>query len=472
VSKYDLIVVKGRLVIPGQTIIRADLGIKGGKIVCISERLAQGDTERIIEAEGKYVFPGLIDPHVHIGLHLPFLQDLRTESKAAAAGGVTTMLTTLASLDKLIDFYSPKPPIKTETVIACKYSELLPRVEKQTKGFSTVDFCLRPIIGNKNHVDEIETCYRQFGVKSYKFFTAYKDRADITGIDDGLIYYLLKTIGEIEPPPIPQVHCENHEIIEFTTEEAKNSGMGGLSAWNAARPNVTEEEVIAKVCLLARHTGSPIYIVHVSTSEGVNVIKEEQQKGTHVIAETCVHYLCLTEEREGVCGKIVPPLRKRKDVEALWEGIRSGVITCVGTDHVSRDKTEQNGGDIWTAFAAWPSMEILLPAMVTESRKRETSLLSIAEVCSLNVAKTFGLFPKKGSIAVGSDADLVIVDLENERKVDAKRFHSIGKYCPYDGMTFFGWPELTILRGKVVFDKGEFSEPIGKHIRVGPGGIF
>lgn len=460
---YDLILRNGKLVIPHHGIVQADIAVKGDKIACISMKILES-ANRTIDADGKYIFPGLIDPHVHIGLHLPFCQDLGTESKAAAAGGITTMITTLAALDRLKEFEQSNLPGSRRRQGTLRYSEILPEVENKVRNISQVDFCLRLILGCREHIDEVESCYRHFGIKSFKVFTAYKDRSDVTGIDDGLILHLLKTIAEINPPPIPQVHCEDHEICRIATENVKQRGMEGLAAWNAARPNLAEEAAIAKMCLLARRVRSPIYIVHVSTAEGLEIIKEEQQRGTQVIAETCVHYLLLTENREGVSGKVMPPIRKKVDVDALWEGIQKGVITCVGTDHVSRDTDKQDGGDIWTAFAAWPSMEVMLAALLTEAKSRDIPLTKIAEVCSLNCSKIFGLFPRKGSLVVGMDADMVIVDQAKAGIVDSSKFHSIGKYCPYDGMEFVGWPELTILRGRVIFDRGNFSAPTGSYI--------
>lgn len=466
---FDLVIKNGQVVVPGQGVMRLDIGIRGEKIACLSGKLEVTGT-RVVDALGMHVFPGLIDPHVHIGLWLPFYKDLRVESKGALAGGVTTMMAYMGALDKLNDL--EKGVDRTSSLEELpRYSDVFPQVEKGlAEGCSSADFGLHFFIGCKEHIDELEHCYRQFGIGSFKFTMCFKDRPAVRGIDDDLIYHALRTASKIEPPPILQSHCENNDIVSLTTQEVKKSGMGGLRAWNAARPNVAEEEAIARVCLLARRTGATIYIVHVTTAEGVKVITEEQQKGTKVIGETTIHYLGLTDEMEGVVGKASPPLRKQRDVDALWEGIRNGIITCVGTDHVSRELVGKEG-DIWTAPAAWPAMEILLPAMITQALERDIPLTTVAEVCCLNCAKVFQLLPKKGTIAVGSDADLVVVDLQERRTVNASQFSSAWKCCPYDGMSLVGWPRLTILRGKVVFDKGAFGEPIGRLIRVTPNGV-
>jgi dihydropyrimidinase len=467
-STYDLVVKNGSVIIPAHGIVHTDIGITGETISCLG-KVADEQAAHIIDATGKYVLPGLIDPHVHLGMYHPFYQDLQNESKAAAAGGVTTIMTTLASLDRLDALDTTAGQGTARTAKPARYSDIFPQLLEDIKGCSSVDFVLRCIIGTKEHIDEMEFCYRRFGVGSFKFFTAYKDRPEVSGVGDGIIYQLLKATAKIDPPPMPQVHCENNDIVEMFTQEVKMSGMDGLRAWNAARPNVAEEVDIAKVCLLARRAGSPIYIVHVSTAEGVEIVAEEQQKGTQVIGETCVHYLGLTEGMSGVVGKVSPPLRKQHDVDALWEGIANGVITCVGSDNVTRVKELKNS-DIWTACMAWPAMEILLPAMLTHALERKIALTTVAELCSLNCAKVFRLFPKKGTIAVGSDADLVIVDLSHHRTVDPSRFSSVGKYNPYDGMSLIGWPEITLLRGKIIFDHGNFTHPIGRNIEVTPEG--
>jgi dihydroorotase-like cyclic amidohydrolase len=464
---YDLVVTNGSVVLPGDRVIRADIGIRGETIACIADRLDAPAT-KAVDAAGKHVFPGFIDPHVHIGLWVPFYEDLVTESRGAAAGGITTMMITMGGLNKLHEL-DPTGALAATPDTPVRYADLVPRMARGVEGRSTVDFTLRCILGGKDHIDEMEACYR-LGIPSFKFFMTFKNRPDVRGLDDGLMYHALRTNAKMNPAPILQAHCENDELVALTTEEVKKSGMQGLRAWNAARPILAEEEAIARICRLARRTGSSIYIVHVTCAAGVEVIAEEQRKGTRVVGETCVHYLGLTDEMDGVVGKASPPLRTRRDVDALWAAIQDGVITCVGTDHVSR-RMEKKEGDIWAAVAAWPEMEVLMPAMITHALEREIPMTTVAQACATNSARVFGLFPKKGVIAVGSDADLVVTDLQERRTVEAKTFYSASKFCPYDEMTLVGWPQTTILRGRVVFDRGTFAAPGGQWIRVTPGGV-
>jgi dihydropyrimidinase len=301
---------------------------------------------------------------------------------------------------------------------------------------------------------------------------AYAQNAFCPGVNIGQLYALLKMWAKLSHKPLFQLHCESDEIINVTSEMARKAGMTGLAAWNAARPNISEELAVRTACFLAGKVGVQIYIVHVSTKEGVEAIAEAQNKGIKVIGETCTHYLSLTDDSQSTFGKTNPPIRKQADVDALWHGIESEIITCVGTDHVGEQlispfaaKTD----DIWTAAGTFPGMETTLPVMITQATKRGIPFTRVAEVCSLNNAKTFGLLPKKGTIAVGSDADLVVVDLKRRKTIVSKELWSTAKYTPFEGMECIGWPALTMLRGQVIFkDNTISSNPRGHFVPIYP----
>ena len=427
-------------VIPYCGVFTSDIGILDGKISAMGLNLYSKNADSVIDARGKYVFPGAIDTHTHFGISLPFYEDFEKESTAAARGGVTAFI----SLLKVEDFAER----------SSSYAGIFTDVIGRLIGKSTVDYSFHFQIPSLFHADEIPIYYCKLGIQSFKVYMVYKDRKKAPGVDDGIIFYLLKTAGRMEKKPIIMIHAESEEIIRLATEEAKNGGLNGLKAWNAARPNISEAHGIIRACYLARTVNTPVYIVHVSTVEGLNIIEREKGMGTEVIAETCPQYLVLNEDMKGNFGKINPPIRRKEDVEALWEGIKKGIITCIGTDHGSK-LIKMKEGSIWEASLGFPGIGTMFPLILSEGMKRGLSLVKIAEICSLNNARTFGMFPKKGTICIGGDADLVVVDLERSWRINPKKLYELSDFTPYDGIEVKGYPLITIVRGKVIFKEGE-----------------
>jgi dihydropyrimidinase len=423
----ETIIKAGNLVIPYGRITRADIHVKGEKIFAISESI--GDTP------------------------------------CAAAGGVTTVLVFLKAA-----LFAPGFP---------SYREIFDTVLRDVSELASVDFSFHFHIPDGTYIDEIPGHYKDYGIQSIKFHMGYKPSKKeskdeyITqrlekispGIDDGVIYEILKKIGQTSPPPLALVHAEADEIITQTTQSTQEAGLLGLKAWDAGRPDFAEELAIMRVGYLARKTNAPIYIVHTSSALGLEAVRNEKRLGTQIIAETCPHYLALTHEETNEAletfGKVSPPIRSRADVEALWEGIKQGDISCVGTDHSAKPKYAKTK-DIWTSILGMPGLETMLPVMITEATKRNISLTKISEVCSYNTARIFGLFPDKGTIAPGSDADLVIVDMDKELKVRGENLHSISGFSQFEGKKTKGWPILTMLRGKVIYENGNLLEKSDK----------
>ncbi len=439
-AKHEILIKNGNLVIPYIGIKRGDIGIADGTIITIADEIAPSRGLEIIDAREKFVFPGVVDPHTHMGSTFPFMEDFESETISAAYGGVTTFLTTL-KLDAFSEKTAPNEEVFWDIV-------------KKINGLSSIDYSFSIFISYDDQIEKIPYYFEKCGAQSYKFSMTYKNRKISPGLDDGRIYKILKKIATMENKPLPLVHAEADEIINIILPEVRESGMEGLKGWNNARPNFTEEFAILKMAYLSKLTGTPIYIVHVSTEEGVNVISSYQQKGAQIIGETCVHYLVLTVDREGTLAKMNPPVRTEKDREALWDALRKRVITCVGTDHGARKK-EHKGSSIWQAALGWPSMEIFFPLMVTEGVKRGIKLTTISEIISANNAQTFGLFPKKGTVSIGSDADLVIVDMNKNVTLKAENLHSAGDFTPYEDMEVTAWPVTTILRGQVIVRDNE-----------------
>jgi dihydroorotase-like cyclic amidohydrolase len=268
----------------------------------------------------------------------------------------------------------------------------------------------------------------------------------------------------MERQPLPMVHCEVDEIIRILIPEVQKSGKEGLAAWNEARPNFSEELAILKIAYLARLTEAPIYIVHVSTPEGVDLISDYQRKGVRIIGETCLHYLTLTTDAPGVGAKINPPVRTAVDRDALWAGLRSGVLNCVGTDHGAK-RLEHKGDSIWTATPGFPAMEVFFPLFLTQALNRGFSLTRIAEIISTQNARTFDIYPKKGTIAVGSDADLILTDMSQKNVIHAADLHTAGDFCIYENFEVIGKPKITMLRGQIIVKDGHLVCPsIGEYV--------
>ena len=457
----DTVIKGGNLVIPYVGIKKADIHIKDEIIFAISESIENVKGKNIVNADGKFVFPGFIDPHVHLGNTFPFFEDVKSETPCAAAGGVTTILVFL----KAPLFGSGFPSFK----------QVFNKVLEDLKGLASVDFSFHFHIPLETYIEEIPDYYKEYGIQSFKFHMGYKpSEAELKdeyitqrlqkispGIDDGVIYSILKKIGETAPSPLALVHAEADDIVKRTTELSRGMGLEGLKAWDAARPAFAEDMAIMRVAYLARKTDAPIYIVHLSSALGLETVRNEKRLGTKIIAETCPQYLLLnyeeTNEEQETFGKVAPPIRSKSDMEAMWEGVKDGTISCIGTDHSAKPRHSKTK-EVWKSILGIPGMETMVPLVITEALKRKIPLTKISELCSYNVARTFNLLPKKGIIAPGSDADLAIVDIENEEEIRSEKLHSISGFTPYEGKKAKGWPILTLLRGNVIYQKGKLLE--------------
>jgi dihydropyrimidinase len=289
-----------------------------------------------------------------------------------------------------------------------------------------------------------------------------QDEASVFGIramSDKQILDGLRNIREIGFPAMMMVHAENMSIIHGLKAAYMAEGRDDLSAWTDARPEIAEEEATRRAIFYAQETRSRLYIVHMTIGRGVEWVRQARAAGVDVIAETCPHYLVLTKfdhERVGNLGKVNPPLRDAWNQERLWEGIRDGTIMCVGSDHSTiLSKADKLREDIWTAVPGFPGAGMLLPVMLSEGyHKGRVTLERICAVLSTNNARVYGLWPQKGAIELGSDADLAIVDLDERRIVTPEYMRSFADWGLYDGWELRGWPTMTIVRGRVVVDAG------------------
>lgn len=428
----DLIIHGGRVVFPDR-IIEASVAVDGGRIAAIGAHGSLGSAKRSIDATGLHVLPGIIDPHVHLQTFQdPFDVNVMTETRNAAIGGVTTMI----------------PMLLNREDASLSFLEYFPWARQAVEEKSLIDSGFSAVIGTTKQIDELPAFAQKFGVCSYKFYMAYtQDEASVFGIlavDDAQFLHGLETVRKIGMPAMAMVHAENMSIIHNLKAKYISDGRRDLRAWTDARPDIAEEEATRRAIWYAKETGSRLYIVHMTIGRGVAWVRQAQAEGIKVIAETCPHYLVLTkddDDKVGRLAKVNPPLRDAESAELLWGGLRSGDVTCLGSDHSTVvAKPDKVKDSIWDAVPGFPGMGMLLPIMLSEGyHKGRISLEQLTAVLTRNNAQTYGIYPRKGAIQVGSDADFALVDLEEERVVTPEYMRSAADWgCTTGGSSRAG----------------------------------
>ena len=450
-SGVDLIVRGGRVVTATDD-FEAAVAITGGRIAAIAPEALLPPADRVIDAGGKIVFPGLIDCHLHVG---PEYDDWKTSALAAARTGLTSIV-----------------PFVTYNA-----GETLPsaarRLREDAESLSTVDFGFHFILDHEPHMlDGIAEAVR-LGVRSFKMFMTYKKRGKRM-VSDEFICKVMERLAALDA--VCQLHCENGDILCYLEDKAIAEGRTAPTDFPETCPDWAEEEAINRAILMGRLTGCPVYVVHLSTKLGLERIKRAQAEGQRVWAETCPQYLLLTDAemaRLGPFAKIGPPLRPGAgpDRAAMWAGSAGGYIHTVASDHAPRPPKFKEPGrtNIFVdpegkpvPFGA-PSLETLAPLMYSEGvAGRGLPLSWMARVLSENPARIFGLFPRKGAIRVGADADLSIWDPAAEWTILQRQHLSVAGYTPYEGWRVRGRPWMTLVRGHVVLNPdGELEQKPG-----------
>jgi dihydropyrimidinase len=418
----------------------ADVLTRDGKIVAVGGH--QADDVDVIDAAGLLVLPGVVDPHTHLLLDTGTARtadDFRSGSASAAAGGVTTYL----------DF-APQLPGQT-------FLEALAARRQLIDGRSYVDYGVHLNITQlpSGWERDLEALV-EAGVTSAKIYTTYRDT--IFYADDWTWYRLMGRSGRAGL--LVQVHAENDAIVEGMTQQLLDEGKRALRYHALARPAVAEAEAVARGLLFSRATGSPIYLVHLSTPLAVDLITEARADGVHAIAETCPHYLVLDdscyEQPDAARYVMTPPLRDLESQAQLWKRLQAGAIQSIGSDHCGFALSEREGADDFSRVSPGiPGVETTLLLLysfgVKTGRLRLTDLVRL--LCA-NPAKIFGLWPRKGDIAPGFDADIALFDPRPERHLSNGELHSRAGFSPYEDMPVSGRVTTTILRGQVVYRDG------------------
>lgn len=477
-NEVDLVVKGGKIVTP-DAVFAGSIAIENGKIVAIAEDKNCPPGKQTINASGKYVIPGVVDPECHLGHARLLEEDIKSETRAAIATGVTTWGMQLSSTvvrKTITKFEKPEdiPPWLT----------VFPILTELGDKHSMVDYFLTSKIMNDTHAFEIPALAETHGVTSFKTQlhlrsgTAVWDvwvggrQQGIFGYDDGMVYAAMRNIARLGPPSLYALHCENWEIARIIQQDLLMEGRKDTGAWDDRSPAFCEAGHVRAYSYYAKITGCPIYIQHVTTPETVKEILKAKEEGVKIFGQSGSHYLSLPKDT----WKINVPLRSKEVIEQMWQALRDGLIDCVGSDHVNYGKRREEmevKGDVWKTQSGFPSrVEALLPIMLSEGvNKGRITLQRLVEVCSYNPARILGLHPKKGILALGSDADLVVIDLEKECKVTNDMIYCGAGWSIYEGWEIKGWPVMTILRGQVMMEwpDGEprpkiVGQPIGRYI--------
>lgn len=445
----DILIANGNVVFPGQDVQSVNIGIRGERIAGFYDAGEQPPAKEVVDATGLHVFPGAIDPHVHLGIYNDYREDFEIDTKAAALGGFTT----------IINYYRHK-----ETYLGT----IVDMVEK-AQARSTVDFAFSLGLLRHKHWEEFEDTVRETGVTSWKFYRQYERLVDKTfGVDDPLLLddaELLETLRRfwrLSERLLVCVHCENMDFAHHSREEVRRGPVSHTLADHLrTSPGYAEADSVLQSLFLAKTAGSKnLYIVHLSAGESVELLDRCQWllEETGTVVETTPHYLNLNIDSPcGLLAKVGPPVRTAEDSEALWEGIRKGIITAYGGDHIPVRPLEKKGGtDLWTTKLGFGSIGVAFSLLLSEGyHQRGIPLPTVARLLSEQPARSFGLYPRKGAMKVGADADLALVDLTLEREITADMPEVSEDYTVYEGMKTKGWPVMTFLRGQLVAKDGQ-----------------
>jgi dihydropyrimidinase/allantoinase len=477
-ARFDLVVSGGTLVAPDVGEVRADLGVKNGRIAAVADGLGAGDGDEAIDARGKHVFPGAVDSHFHLGIYRDISDDTESETTSSLVGGVTTVVSYFRTGSHYLNRSGP-------------YREIFPEVLSRVEGHAKVDYAFHLAPMTAEHVREIGWLAEEMGVTSFKYYMFYKglnlssdsrDAKAYTMADEYDLGHLLEimeavaAVNDRSPGRVSlSIHCEQAELLRVFIERAKaDPALSGLAEYAAARPPLTERLSIEEAGVLADYTRVPVNLLHLSSAIALDTATDVTRRyGLDANLETTVHHLALAhDDLAGLGGKVNPPIRTRADNEALWRGLIDGRVGTVASDHACCME-ESKGEDLWPALPGFGGTALLYPVLLSEGyHKRGVPLSRIAQVASATPARIFGLAPRKGTLSVGADADLAIIDLDLEQVVTPELCLSAQDHTPFAGVSVRGWPVATLVRGITMFRDGEVAKDFpGSFLKRGEAGV-
>ena len=460
--EVDLAIVNGQVVTPGG-IRRQGIAVDQGKIVGVMDEAVLPPAREVIDAASHHVIPGVVDPEGHPGHSHPLWEVVASESRAAAASGVTTW-----GIQNPSPRFGQKPwKLHAEPEDVVSFFDVFDAGRDIWERDSMVDFFFTFQLETDEQAEEIPRYARELGVTSFKFYNHTKTIpldsfwfATATGLargfDDGTFFLACERAAEVGG--MIHFHPENWEIARVLEKRLIEAGRTDMGAWDDRSPDFTEAHHVRSYSYFGKITGCTLYVQHTTNPLTLEEIQRARGEGVQIYSQTGAPWLYFTRDD----WRINTPLRRREYVEALWVALRDGIVDLVGSDHVVARGTreEMSAEGVWSRNkSGFPSrVEMLLPIMLHEGvNKGRISLERLVQVCSEAPARIFGLYPQKGVILPGSDADLVFVDLDKELQVRDDMVHTQPGWTLLHGHTIKGWPVKTILRGRVIADWNEIT---------------
>ena len=451
---YDTVITNSHIILP-QGMIDKNILIDEGKIVGFTNDTPACDNK--INGNGLISVPGPIDTHVHYGVYSPINEAAKTESHAAAIGGITTMMRML----RLEDPFSNSLQAQLD---ASSYSHY-------------IDYAIHASVFTPQQINEMNICVEK-GITSFKIYMnlggevghVYMDIPPNSSklvesqvnVTNEIVEQTVKTAASLGCPIL--VHAEDYESCECGIKTAKEKNQDGLSAWSNSRSPEFEVKAIKTVSKYGRDYDCVIYFAHIGSERALAQIEEEKKLGTKIFVETCPHYLSLSyDKQEGYLAKVMPPIRTENDNKAVWNALSKNQIDTIGTDHVANQlKLKLAGDDVWGALAGFPGIGTVIPILLNDGvNQNRITLEQFVQFTSQNAAKIFGMYPQKGTLEKNSDADITMIDLKREKKVTSDLFGGFSDYIVYEGRNLKGWPVKTIVRGEIVADDFEIIGKLG-----------
>jgi len=434
-KSVDDLLIKNSLVVGPRNIRKLDLAIRDGRIAGMASHMKETRARKVLDGTGKYILPGLIDVHVHP----VYVDNIEDASVSGAFGGITTM----------IHYAFARP--------GTKLAETVKQSIGEGKRISHTDFAVHGAMFDVgNQIQDLPRCFKM-GVTSFKMFMTYAKQKWMT--DD---YHLAEAMDVLaQLGGLAMVHAEDGLVIDYL--EDKYRSLPQKEVYLKSKPDILEADAAFRAISLAEVMNCPLYIVHVSSMRTLGPIQWARARGRVVYTETCPQYLCLSDkdlQEKGPLAKIGPPLRTAQDNDALWQALKAGLIDVIASDHAPKNKNISD--DFLEALVGAPSTETMFTVTyqrgVNEGR---LDLCTLVRAMSETPAKIFGLFPRKGILRKGSDADLVLFDPSKKHRISQNAQHSNAPYTLYEGLECLGAPEMVMQRGKIVVEKGELKSKRG-----------